>query len=212
MKTSKLNQGNHALTLVEVLAILTITACVVLLILPSLARTKRGVMINCASNLKQIGLAFRIWEGDNGNRYPMSVYKNELGAPQFANAANASRYFLVMSNELNNPKILICQEDTKRVAATNWGADFNSSHISYFISLDADEQHSQMFLAGDSNIKTATRIKDGILEMTANQPLEWTKERHKGIGNVLMADGSVQQFKTAALQSTGPATNRLLFP
>jgi prepilin-type processing-associated H-X9-DG protein len=41
-------------------------------------------------------------------------------------------------------------------------------------------------------------------------------QRHNGAGNIALADGSVQQFSTPGLQTaiehTGFATNRLLFP
>jgi len=166
--------------------------------------------------LKQIGLAFRIWEGDHGDQFPMSVYTNELGEPLFANAAHAYHYFQVMSNELNNPKILICPSDSKRIMAKNFNTDFNNSHISYFIGMEANETFPQMFLAGDSNLTNGIKLKDGIMEITTNQTVEWTNERHNQAGNVLLADGSVQQFSTSALQralqATGLATNWLLFP
>ena len=44
------------------------------MLLPALAAAKRKAQrINCVNNLKQDGLAFRIWEGDNGDKYPMAV-------------------------------------------------------------------------------------------------------------------------------------------
>jgi len=129
------------------------------LLLPAGSPRGKAKRINCVSNLKQIGSAFRIWEGDHGGRYPMSVYTNALGAPQFANSANAYRYFLAMSNELNNPKILICPADAKRDVATNFNADFNGSHISYFIGLQAEEIHPQTFLAGDSNLTNGMKLR-----------------------------------------------------
>ena len=41
------------------------------MLLPALAAAKKKAQkINCINNLKQVGLAFRIWEGDNGDKYP----------------------------------------------------------------------------------------------------------------------------------------------
>lgn len=34
--------------------------------------------INCVNNLKQIGLAFRIWSGDNDDKYPFDVSTNSV--------------------------------------------------------------------------------------------------------------------------------------
>src|ERR1700733_12906761 len=85
--------------------------------------------INCASQLKQMGLVFRSWEGDNGDHYPMQAYTNKLGAPLYMNSTNAFRYFQVMSNDFNDPKILVCPTDKKQ-PATNFTSDFNSEHVS----------------------------------------------------------------------------------
>jgi prepilin-type processing-associated H-X9-DG protein len=217
MKCFGIGKRNRGLTLVEALVVITVIAFGVLVLLPAFAPRRRySTRIYCASNLKQVGLAFRIWEGDNGDRYPMSVFTNQAGGPLYADSANSYRYFQIMSNEINNPKVLICPDDNKRTAATNFTTDFiNNSHVSYFIGLDADETRPQLFLAGDTNMK-GPPVKDGVMEILLNQPANWTKERHQGAGNVCLADGSVQQFSSVALQTalqhTGLATNRLLFP
>jgi prepilin-type processing-associated H-X9-DG protein len=216
MKCSGIGKGNSGLTLVEALVVIMVIGFGVLLILPALVPPRRyPPRFHCLNNLKQVGLAFRIWEGDNSDRYPMLALTNQSGGPLYADAANAYRYFQVMSNELNNPKILICPDDSKRTPATNFNSDFNGSHISYFIGLDADETKPQLFLSGDTHINGPS-IKNGVMEIPASQVVNWTKERHQGGGNVGLADGSVQQFSSSALQTalqhTGLGTNRLLFP
>ncbi|MCK6501571.1 MAG: hypothetical protein L6Q38_18990, partial [Nitrospira sp.] len=96
------------------------------MLLPALAKAKaKAVRIKCVNGLKQIGVAFRVFATDNGDRYPMNVATNEGGSADFVpttgNAdANIWRHFWVMSNELTTPRILICASDSGRYEATNW--------------------------------------------------------------------------------------------
>ncbi|HEX7470581.1 MAG TPA: prepilin-type N-terminal cleavage/methylation domain-containing protein, partial [Verrucomicrobiae bacterium] len=74
---------NKAFTLIELLVVIAIIAILAALLLPALAAAKRKAQrINCISNLKQVGIAFRLWEGDNGDRYPMAVQTAFNGAKE----------------------------------------------------------------------------------------------------------------------------------
>jgi type II secretory pathway pseudopilin PulG len=67
---------------ITLLAVVMILAVLGAMLLPALASAKRKAQsINSVSNLKQIGLAARIFAGDNGDRLPLSFddMKNELG-------------------------------------------------------------------------------------------------------------------------------------
>lgn len=79
--------------------------------LDTLAKAKEKEMsIQCVNNLKQFGLAARIWEIDN----------NEVCPPDS----------LSMSNELSTPKILVCPADTNRAPAKTW-SEYTSANCSY---------------------------------------------------------------------------------
>ena len=132
-----------AFTLIELLVVIAIIAILAALLLPALAAAKRKAQrINCVNDLKQVGISFRLWEGDNNDRYPMAVDTVKNGALEAVYSAlsttptpayNECVIFSCMSNEVNTPKILFCPADNGiwvgpnnpapgvvRAAATNW--------------------------------------------------------------------------------------------
>jgi competence protein ComGC len=119
MNSSPRHFSRQGFTLVGLLVIIAVIAILAAILLPALASAKRKAQrINCVNNLKQDGLAFRIWEGDNGDKYPMAVSTNKGGTMEYAEDGNAFRHFQVMSNELSTPKILICPADDRTAAAS----------------------------------------------------------------------------------------------
>lgn len=230
MKTNISKNNARALTLIEVLIVIAILLFAAALYLPTLTnRNTRSPRIACVNNLKQVGLAFRIWAGDNGDKFPMSVSVTNGGTLELIASGTVWRHFQVMSNELNTPKILVCPQDSERQKhlATAWGgtpftprstiAFTGDINTSYFIGVDAVDTNATMFLAGDRNLAAKKVVlPPGLHLLTANTPVSWTRALHENQGNLLMADASVQQFSTAALQkaieNTGAATNRLAIP
>ena len=207
-----------ALTLIEVLVVIVVLGILVMLFLPAISRPHVGMSIHCASNLKQIGLSFRMWAGDNGDKYPMSVSITNGGTMELVSRGHVFPHYLVMSNELNDPKILICPKDSKRTAATNFGTDFRDNTISYFVGVDAEDIKPTMFLAGDRNLEIdGTELRHGINLLTNGSSVGWTSQIHKTRGNVAFPDGSVQwdiDTKNLRLyfQTNDLATNRLAIP
>jgi hypothetical protein len=217
MKLRPGNQRSHAMTVFEVFVVLTCLLILASLFLATFRARHRPSGVNCVSNIKQVNLAFRIWEGDNNNLYPMGVSVSNGGAMELIETGNVAGVFQVMSNELSTPKILVCPVDVERTSATDWN-ELNASHISYFIGMDVtNEEIPQMVLDGDDNFLIGgAPLKSGLAEFSSNSPIAWSDTRHKYVGNLGFADGSVQEESQnsmqQAFQQTGLATNRIAIP
>lgn len=166
-------------TLIELLVVIAVIGVLTMLLLPALAQANRNApRMQCLNNLKLIGLSFRAWGDDHGDKYPTAVSTARGGAmekiySQSGGGALAgyalTSVFGVMSNRLGAPKILACPADFSTTSmpgdysyhtgpilsvATNW-ASFGISHLSYFVEGNASTRYPQMILVGDRNIGTS---------------------------------------------------------
>jgi prepilin-type processing-associated H-X9-DG protein len=161
-------------------------------------RPHRSARVGCTTNLKQVALAFSLWQADQDiTNFPWEVAA-PIGTAADAQSTNVFPHFAAISNQLQNLRVLICPADKIRKPASSWGA-LRNDNISYFINV-TPSLDVQSVIAGDRNLSANGRPLGGYAVLSDAKALKWTKLIHEHGGNVAMVDGSAHQTTTRQLR------------
>jgi hypothetical protein len=166
--------------------------------LPSLGRAKssRCGGIRCPSNLKQTALGFCLYASDHEDRFPWQLTTNLGGTLEYLDSSQVYRHFSSISNELQNPKILVCPSDSSRTRSMNW-TSLTNANISYFIVMSTN----QPVLSGDRLISTNDLALSGVITIVNPRTIRPISGLHEGKANLALMDGSVLSFTRDRLSS-----------
>jgi type II secretory pathway pseudopilin PulG len=190
------------LTRIECLVVLGVLGLIsFFLLLPmSYGKSKaRAQRINCVNNLKNIGLITRQFATEHGEEFPWQIPSSKGGAQEAAATGNLVPIFQLLTNGLV-AKNLNCASDAQH-SRTSDMSTITASNISYFICTEAREDEPFDLMTGDRNI-TGAAVVNRIMSLPLSKTAAgWDRKLHNAVGNIGLADGSVQQTTPASLNS-----------
>jgi prepilin-type N-terminal cleavage/methylation domain-containing protein len=201
-------------TLIELLVVIAIIAILAGMLLPVLGKARaRALRVNCTSNLHQVAIGFRAFAGDNLRAaFPWRLAQSQEGTQGIP---DAWRHYALIQPMISTPRVFVCPADAGKKMAGDFSTNgtgfltLRDQALSYFAGTDGDERYPNSLLAGDRNIRATSEDAfcgfgqlrpASVLDASNVGSLVWSNTVHRGQGNLLLSDGSVQQLNSVKLR------------
>jgi len=206
-------------TSLELLACITACALLLVIITPILTTSRsRSDRVACMSNLRQIGTAIRQFGLEHNDT--MHWQQQAGSAGNFNEPGKHELWFQYwwLRDSIGTPKVLMCPAERRPSwIATNWNLDVNgglliykNNAVAYTLGVDSSTDLPRSMLVADRNIFTggfggcASQLSTAAqVFVSGTSAAHWLDNAvHGTVGNVALADGSVELVDSEGLRRT----------
>jgi prepilin-type processing-associated H-X9-DG protein/prepilin-type N-terminal cleavage/methylation domain-containing protein len=188
-------------TLIELLVVIAIIAVLIAILLPALAGAREGARTGlCASHLRQIGLAYRMYSDDNNGRLPLNYDPTKQDPNGHHWAEYVATYFGHSDYSIWKCPSYKGVGWESQVYPIGWIISLSGGEWSKKVYDDFRTTEAMLFIDGPRGWKnifwTWSNLEDGFT--TGGVHL-----RHRGRANALMLDGHVSIFSEGQIPLGG---------